>query len=171
MLFVLAVYRLSQQGVQALPVPAPGLGDTLDSQSCNDLNNCRSIEAIIWSCLVTIFSCTWVAIHPNIPGPDETSFRIGLRRAGIVVLAVLAPELVISWAMRQRLIAGRIADEYRGAYFSVLLLPNWNCTTYWQISICSLRMNADSWIFRSHGRFRSVRRQSQSTTHSPARRT
>ncbi|TDL22555.1 hypothetical protein BD410DRAFT_803347 [Rickenella mellea] len=49
-------------------------------QSCDASNDSRTTSDIIWSCLVTIFSCTWVAFHPNIPAPYESSFGIGLRR-------------------------------------------------------------------------------------------
>ncbi|TDL15008.1 hypothetical protein BD410DRAFT_684291, partial [Rickenella mellea] len=75
--------------------------------------NCRTTWSIIWSCLVTVFSCTWVAIHPNIPAPYETAFEINLRRAGIMLMAVIAPELVILWAMRQWLVARKLATRHR----------------------------------------------------------
>ena len=29
------------------------------------------MEYCVWSCLVTIFSCTWVGMHPNIPCPRK----------------------------------------------------------------------------------------------------
>ncbi|TDL24095.1 hypothetical protein BD410DRAFT_720260 [Rickenella mellea] len=86
---------------------------TTSTAPCNDLKNCRTASDIIWSCLTTIFACTWVAIHPNIPSPYETGFEIGLRRLGIVVLALIAPELVIGWAIRQWLVSRRLALEHQ----------------------------------------------------------
>ncbi|KDQ49518.1 hypothetical protein JAAARDRAFT_42852 [Jaapia argillacea MUCL 33604] len=68
---------------------------------------------IISSSLTTVFSCTWVATHPNVPGPKETSFEITLRRIRIMVMALITPELVIVWAMRQWFVAGRIARKYK----------------------------------------------------------
>ena len=61
----------------------------------------RSIWDILWSCLATIFACSWVSIHPNIPGPDESSWRIFLRRLELMFWAVVAPEMIITWALRQ----------------------------------------------------------------------
>ncbi|KAF8801596.1 hypothetical protein BYT27DRAFT_7235694 [Phlegmacium glaucopus] len=75
--------------------------------------NQRSIWDIIWSCLATIFACSWVSIHPNIPGPKEKSWRITLRRVGYMFWTILAPELVIYWAMRQYFGARRIAERFR----------------------------------------------------------
>jgi hypothetical protein len=83
----------------------------------------RSTLNIIWSCLFLIFSCTWLAIHPNIPKirSQKNSGRwlerltkllaSPLRRMGITVMAVIAPELAIMWAMRQWVVAGKIATE------------------------------------------------------------
>jgi hypothetical protein len=68
----------------------------------------------VWSCLVTILLCTWVSVHPNIPGPDEEWPKITLRRVGIMLAALIAPELVIAWAMRQRLLAHELADKNKG---------------------------------------------------------
>lgn len=45
---------------------------------CDTLGRCRTIWNIIWSCLVTIFACVWVAIHPNIPQPKGPAEELGL---------------------------------------------------------------------------------------------
>jgi hypothetical protein len=73
----------------------------------------RTKIGIIWSCLVTIFSCTWVAVHPNIPGPNGTRWSIFLRRVRLMVVALLAPEAIIIWAMRQRINAYKLGHKYR----------------------------------------------------------
>ncbi|TDL13387.1 hypothetical protein BD410DRAFT_735465, partial [Rickenella mellea] len=107
----LALYYFSGhlESVQALPLASI---DKWAISACNDLNNCRTTSDIVWSCLTTIFSCTWVAIHPNIPAPHESSFEIGLRHFGIFVMALIAPELVIMWAMRQWVVSRRLAKEH-----------------------------------------------------------
>jgi hypothetical protein len=94
------VLTLSHLGVQALSIPIPITGCTSQSQ-----NDGRTIWNIIWSCLITIFSCTWVAIHPNIPSPTESRGFITLHRVQIVVFALIAPEFIIVWAMRQWVVA------------------------------------------------------------------
>ncbi|KAK7440612.1 hypothetical protein VKT23_016960 [Stygiomarasmius scandens] len=59
-----------------------------------------------------MFACTWVSIHPNIPGLDEGRPTKFLRRLGITIVALLAPELVVIWALRQWLVSRRLAKEY-----------------------------------------------------------
>ncbi|TDL17938.1 hypothetical protein BD410DRAFT_775534 [Rickenella mellea] len=111
----LALYYFSRSldGVRALPLSEiDGRERARSTSPCNDLNNCRTTSDIIWSCLTTIFACTWVAIHPNIPAPYESLFEIGLRRLGIVIMALIAPELVILWAMKQWIISRRLAKEH-----------------------------------------------------------
>jgi hypothetical protein len=111
MFIVLAIYYLTGQGVHALPVP---LVDQLTSPSCSD---CRTRWDIIWSCLATIFSCAYMAIHPNIPDPDERGFLIILRRRlQLVILALIAPELIIVWAIHQLLIARKLVTKYSSAF-------------------------------------------------------
>lgn len=80
-----------------------------------DLSSCsgRTIWDVLRSCLATIFACTWVAVHPNIPGPDETTLMIMLRRLKLMLMALLAPEFVVVWAMRQWFVAYRLKKKYR----------------------------------------------------------
>ncbi|KAJ7303697.1 hypothetical protein DFH08DRAFT_986103, partial [Mycena albidolilacea] len=98
--------------------------------------NCRTTWNIVWSCLVTIFSCTWVAVHPNIPRPVSTremSLVQRLRhslweflsnRMLLFVVALLVPEYILAWAIRQRLRAREIAQEHKGVW----IYSNWTVT-------------------------------------------
>ncbi|KAG1730934.1 uncharacterized protein EDB91DRAFT_1085229 [Suillus paluster] len=72
----------------------------------------RSLWDIIWSCAATIFACTWTAIHPNIPGMDEKKAAVISRRLFSMVVALIAPELVITWAAQQFFSARRVATEF-----------------------------------------------------------
>ena len=83
----------------------------------NTLTN-RSEWNIIWSCFATIFACSWVAIHPNIPAPSDSPMRIFARRLMIMGCMLIAPEIVIIWAGRQWYAAREIADRYKGVLFS-----------------------------------------------------
>jgi len=74
----------------------------------SDLQHCRTIWNIIWTCLVTISACTWVTVHPNIPAPDESSFAVTCLHGEVVLLALIMPELIFFWAIRQWLAARRI---------------------------------------------------------------
>src|SRR5277367_4932923 len=114
----LFVYLLS---TRALPVPA--VGETSAPSSCKDFDNCRTLLGIIWSCITTIFLCTWVAIHPNIPEPVDTR-RMSIWRKGVhktlnsfgkkmamFIYALLTPEYILAWAIRQNLMARKIVKE------------------------------------------------------------
>ncbi|TFK31146.1 hypothetical protein BDQ12DRAFT_566334, partial [Crucibulum laeve] len=73
----------------------------------------RTIWDIFWSSIVTIFLCTWVAIHPNIPAATDPWRLIMLRKARLCIYAVIVPELIIYWAMRQWIVARTISQRYR----------------------------------------------------------
>ena len=74
----------------------------------------RTIWDILWSCLATIFACSWVSVHPNIPGPNESWRRIFLRRLELMFWAVVAPEMIITWAFRQWVGARNLERLYKG---------------------------------------------------------
>jgi hypothetical protein len=65
---------------------------------------------------VTIFGCTWVAVHPNIPNAEDKWFTTALRRLKLMVMALIAPELVILWAMRQWVAARSLAKEHKSVF-------------------------------------------------------
>jgi hypothetical protein len=106
MLIILAAFYLLHK-VLALPTIKERA-----SPLCDDLRTCRTISDIIWSCIVTIFACTWVAIHPNIPKPNSDLhwYSGPLRRARIMFYALIGPEFIILWAWRQRYIASRKSE-------------------------------------------------------------
>ncbi|KAF7316585.1 hypothetical protein MIND_00178300 [Mycena indigotica] len=64
MLFLLAV--LSSTRAQLGAFRRSALQDDLE---CTDINDCRRLFDIVWGCLVTIFLCIWVSVHPNVPPP------------------------------------------------------------------------------------------------------
>ena len=68
--FILVYYFVQQLSIDTNPIP-PINKQSLESNPCIDLTHCHTIWNIVWSCLITIFSCTWVAIHPNIPCPKK----------------------------------------------------------------------------------------------------
>ncbi|KAF7296756.1 hypothetical protein MIND_00906200 [Mycena indigotica] len=122
MLFLLALTSLAPRN------------DTLANASpaeagCNDIHNCRTLYDIIWGCLVTVFACVWVSVHPNVPKrpvipepPDNSCIWVRLRwqcfygtnafraRLKLMLAGVLAPELIVGLALRQRAMAMRFAS-------------------------------------------------------------
>ncbi|KAF8175519.1 hypothetical protein K438DRAFT_1847880 [Mycena galopus ATCC 62051] len=136
MLFLLLIYYINQgtftasHPIDGDPFPSSITARDLHS-SCPDGDNCRTAWNIVWSCLATIFSCTWVAVHPNIPGPFNTremSLMQRLRHALwqflsnrllLFVIALLVPEYILAWAIRQHLEAHRIAREHKDSNWTV----------------------------------------------------
>ena len=125
MLFLILLYYLALS-IRASPIPHV-ISRSLEPNSCNDLTHCRSIWNIIWSCIATIFSCTWVAVHPNMPCPKKREgkncFQKWIRnpllsfvehRLPLFVCALLVPEYVLAWAIRQYLRAREIARDNKG---------------------------------------------------------
>ena len=77
----------------------------------------RSEWNVVWSCFATIFACSWVAIHPNIPAPSDSSMRVLIRRLILMGCMLIVPELVIVWAIREWFAAHEIAEEYKSMLF------------------------------------------------------
>ncbi|KAF8649498.1 hypothetical protein AX16_005767 [Volvariella volvacea WC 439] len=73
----------------------------------------RSLWDIIYGCLGTIGICTYVSIHPNIPDPDSSWSQQIIQKFKTAFYALLAPEFVIYWAIRQRVVASRIEKCYK----------------------------------------------------------
>ncbi|KAK0458693.1 hypothetical protein IW261DRAFT_1352496 [Armillaria novae-zelandiae] len=74
----------------------------------------RTVLSIIWSCLATIFACTWVAVHPNVPGRDITTKGAtccALERLKIWSMTILAPEVIVAWAAEQFIVADPATEE------------------------------------------------------------
>ncbi|TFK42286.1 hypothetical protein BDQ12DRAFT_719178 [Crucibulum laeve] len=75
-------------------------------------NPSRSLWEIVVNCLLTLFACTWIAVHPNIPAPGDRWWTVAWRRVGIMAFVLLTPEMIIFWAWRQALAAKDIAAAY-----------------------------------------------------------
>ena len=124
MFLVLALVYLFH-GFQTHAAPLASLlaestGNTT-TPACICPTNQRSIWNILWSCLATIFACSWVSVHPNIPAANESSLRILLRRLELMFWAVVAPEIVISWAFRQWIGTRKLENIYKGDPSSLLI--------------------------------------------------
>ncbi|KAF8644494.1 hypothetical protein AX16_008434 [Volvariella volvacea WC 439] len=98
------------------PVPptSPVLTAFVAISDCiRDPSKIRSTSELVWNCLGTIFVCTYVAIHPNMPDRNASSRQKMWQKVKTCLYALLAPEAVIAMAMRQRFLASRIARQYR----------------------------------------------------------
>jgi len=78
----------------------------------DDRFDTRSIYNILWSCLSTIFACTWITVHPNIPAPGDSQWAVLRRRLAIMGYFLLTPEFIILWAVRQHYGARYLTTKY-----------------------------------------------------------
>ena len=170
MIFLIFIYYLVQgtsESVDANPISS--LDElSLDPNRCTDLTHCRTVWNIIWSCLVTIFSCTWIAIHPNIPCPRKQEVNSWVERwiwnplqsftehrLPLFVCALLVPEYVLAWAIRQFLGARRIAKENKSEYKTLgYVFINGNHS---KLLIIRCPMVGNARVFYHHGRIPSFR--------------
>lgn len=133
----LVIHYLTSQAVRALPLA------TIAQTSSPTCDIVRTKTNIVWSCLVTIFSCTWVSVHPNIPEPDVGCIMNFLYHARLMMLTLIAPELVIMWAMRQWINARRLGKKYKSTF---AFENKFGITQHF-----ATRLDADSRILCHHG--------------------
>jgi len=69
---------------------------------------------IIWSCIATILAASWVSVHPNLPHPKDSKVKKAFRRIELMLWAIIMPELIIFWAMRQWYRARTMEREFIG---------------------------------------------------------
>ena len=73
----------------------------------------RGTFDILWSCLFTIFLCTWTVLHLNIPAPHETYYDFQRRKARWMVQALMAPEFVLIFATGQKVDARKSVQQFK----------------------------------------------------------
>lgn len=107
LLAIASVFLFKRYGTQAVPLRAPTLTSAafeapvfIRNDSSPGCNN-RTVLDILWSCLATIFACTWVSVHPNVPFKGEGRWALLRRRLYLMCFSIFAPEFMIMWAFKQ----------------------------------------------------------------------
>jgi len=116
MLLISLLLHALEQSINAVPLPASSNGiqfRDVPTCDCSNVPDKRSLSSIIWSCLVTLFACTWISVHPNIPSLSDAYRTVMWRRIKIMIYAFLVPEGVMYWAMRQWLGSRELARRYQ----------------------------------------------------------
>ena len=83
---------------------------------CAECHKCapkRTLFNITWNCLSTVILCAWVSVHPNVPPSDHWGAL--QRRLKAMVWTIIAPELVLAWAVRQWFAAWEVRDLVNGS--------------------------------------------------------
>jgi hypothetical protein len=103
MLILFLLFKFHSIGAVPIPLQA-------EPSSQDDLSK-RSLYSIIYNCFSTIFICVWVSVHPNIP-PRQCGTRALWRQLKLMAWSLIAPEMVLVWAVKQWFAASRIRDTY-----------------------------------------------------------
>ncbi|KAG2367568.1 hypothetical protein BDR07DRAFT_1392963 [Suillus spraguei] len=74
--------------------------------------NTRTLWDILSSCGLTLFACTWTAVHPDIPYMDQRVMAITWRRLVLMVVVLIAPEFMTLWAAEQFFEAREAAEHF-----------------------------------------------------------
>ncbi|KAK0224519.1 hypothetical protein EDD85DRAFT_778713 [Armillaria nabsnona] len=110
-MIVLVLVLLFSSGVFGVEI-SPKDSEDLPSSS----EGRRTLLNILWSSLATIFACTWLSVHPNVPGRNITArgpISCTIERVKIMVTAILAPEVIVAWAAAQFIVAWEVCyTEY-----------------------------------------------------------
>jgi hypothetical protein len=73
----------------------------------------RTLWQLVYSCAATILACIWVSIHPNVPGRRDSGWEKLKGRLALMLIALIAPEVIVLFAMRQRRVAIKLCEgEY-----------------------------------------------------------
>ncbi|KAF7369918.1 hypothetical protein MSAN_00621300 [Mycena sanguinolenta] len=108
LLILITVHLLSRDSIAAPLSHLPDARATTDS--CND--NSRTLFRIVWGCLATIFACTWVSVHPNVPPPNQSRLRLFWQRLKMMLIAMIAPEIIVGFAARQYFGSWELANDF-----------------------------------------------------------
>jgi hypothetical protein len=117
MLSLILLYAITQSAFgDAVPISSIERRD-------DQLGQTRTVWDIVRTCLSTIFLCTWVSLHPNISSTQDEpdmGWRGKLRKSLVDLLtyklplflwALLVPEYILAWAIRQYIMAGEIQKK------------------------------------------------------------
>lgn len=80
-----------------------------------------NLSQTLWSSIFLVFSLAWIAIHPNFSSPYDSAWMKLRRRLMLILWAILFPELVLYWSVRQWVGARKIRDRFRGEFFMFYL--------------------------------------------------
>ncbi|KAF1995251.1 hypothetical protein P154DRAFT_611260, partial [Amniculicola lignicola CBS 123094] len=113
----------------------------------------RGTLSLLYSCLFTIYICTWYAVHLNVPADDDTSLAIVLRKVKWMGVAILAPEYAVTNAFQQ---SSPILAK--GKQAPVLYHLEWTMTHAYLIEMgrLSAELSNGARVRLSPGRFREL---------------
>ena len=106
------------------------IGNSSAPSACDDINSCRTLWSIIYGCIATIFACTYLALHPNVPDPRHTQWRIRAARICSVFMAFFVPEFVVAGAASQWWAVRKDKTSFQGVSRSARQQKQYSLTYY-----------------------------------------
>lgn len=61
----------------------------------------RGTFGLLWSCLFTIFICSWSTLHLNVPACDDSPSTIFFRKLKWMGIALIIPEVLLVLALAE----------------------------------------------------------------------
>jgi len=114
MMFLYAFFSVLSANASGAPVAFDLIADEpLSTESCKGRLS-RTLFGIIWSCASTTILCAWTAVHPNVP--PRSKWKARWNRFQLMFWMIIAPELVLGWAVRQFFAAKDIRDGYNESH-------------------------------------------------------
>jgi len=80
--------------------------------------NFRGTWDIIWTSLVTVFICSFTLLCLNVPAKDDSGFALVRRKVLRMLLAILAPEIVLTYAAGQWSRARHSVQEFHATGYT-----------------------------------------------------
>ncbi len=112
-MFIPYIILLFLYSANGLPIPSNRASEPSQVQpAAANANLKRTLFKIIWNCLATIIICAWVSVHPNVP--PSGYWRALRQRLKTMIWTIIAPELILAWAVRQWFAAREIRDTVNG---------------------------------------------------------
>ncbi|KAH6708721.1 hypothetical protein BKA61DRAFT_557532 [Leptodontidium sp. MPI-SDFR-AT-0119] len=102
----------------------------------------RGTLTLVYSCLITVFACTWTVLHLNVPGLYDGPWTKALRKAKWMAITVLFPEFILSKAICDLRLALNDLRE-----FDMVLKEEYNDDFKWTVSSSS-RNTKHTWSWK-----------------------
>jgi len=118
-LYIALVLLLNARGSHAAPIHSsvprePLLGENLRTlASSKSQPEARTLFNITYSCLLTVVICAWTSVHPNVPPQNRGQALFW--RLKMMFWTVVAPELILAWAVRQWFAAREAKDVFNNS--------------------------------------------------------
>ncbi|KAJ5291778.1 hypothetical protein N7478_001029 [Penicillium angulare] len=82
-------------------------------------DNSRSSWDILWTCLSTIFACTWTALHLSVPRASRSDGQNIMRKIVAWIFATLAPEFMAGTASQELWVAWVVTKRCNATFKEV----------------------------------------------------